>query len=109
PGYQDLVNAGLPVRFGFGARTGGLNANQWIDNLQITTYTTPLVGISQQPFSELVLQGDNATFDVRVANTNGVIYQWSSNNVAIPGATSQTLVVSNVQPSYSGSQFKVVA
>src|SRR5437867_246074 len=83
PGYQALANAGLPVRFGMGARTGGLNANQWIDNLQITTYTTPMVGISQQPFSQTAQQGDDVQLDVRVANTNGVTYQWLSNNVAI--------------------------
>ncbi len=109
PGYQDLVNAASPVRFGLGARTGGANANQWIDNLQITTYTTPMVGISQQPFSQKVLAGDDATFDVRVANTNGVTYQWYSNTVSIAGATSQTLVLTNVQASASGSTYKVTA
>jgi hypothetical protein len=109
PNYQTLVNAGFPVRFGFGARTGGLNANQWIDNLQITTYTTPAVGISQQPFSQIAQQGDDIAFDVRVANTNGVTYQWYSNNVAISGANSQTLTRTNVQPAASGSTYKVTA
>jgi hypothetical protein len=109
PGYQDFVNLGLPVRFGLGARTGGLNANQWVDNLQITTFTTSLVGINQQPFSQKVQQGDDVDFDVRVANTNGVTYQWYSNSVAIPGATGQTLTMTNVQASASGSIIKVTA
>jgi len=109
PGYQNVANAGVPVRFGFGARTGGLNANQWIDNLQITTYTTPMVGISQQPFSQTAQQGDDVQFDVRVANTNGVTYQWYSNNIVIGGATGQTLTVTNTPPSASGSLYKVVA
>jgi hypothetical protein len=109
PGYQDLVNAALPVRFGLGARTGGLNANQWIDNLQITTFTQPLVGISQQPFSQTAQQGDDVQFDVRVGNTNGVTYQWYSNNVAILNATNQTLTISNAQAAYSGSLYKVAA
>ena len=109
PNYQLVANAGVPVRFGVGARTGGLNANQWIDNLAITTYTTPMVGISQQPFSQTAQQGDDIQFDVRVANTNGVTYQWLSNNVAIGGATSQTLRITNVQAGASGSTYKVTA
>ena len=109
PNYQAIVDAGVPVRFGLGARTGGLNANQWIDNLQITTFTTPMVGISQQPFSQTVQQGDDAAFDVRVANINGVSYQWMSNNVPIAGAVSQGLIITNVQPTFSGSQYQVVA
>lgn len=109
PGYQDFVNAAAPVRFGISGRTGGLNENFWVDNLSITTFTTQLVGISQQPFSQTVQQGDNATFDVRVGNTNGVTYQWYSNSVAIAGANAETLVVSNVQPAVSGSKYKVTA
>ncbi len=109
PGYQDLVNAGLPVRFGIAGRTGGLNENFWIDNLSITTYTNPMVGISQAPVSQTVQQGDNATFYVRVGNTTGVTYQWYSNSVPVAGATSDFLVVNNVQPATSGSQFTVAA
>lgn len=109
PGYQAIVDSGLPVRFGLGARTGGLNANQWVDDLQITTYTLPMVGISQQPFSQTIQQGDDAAFDVRVANTNGVTYQWLSNNVPIAWAVSQSLILTNVQPGFSGSQYKVIA
>ncbi len=109
PNYQLVANAGVPVRFGIGARTGGLNANQWIDNLQITTYTIPMVGISQQPFSQTAQLGDDIQFDVRVANTNGVTYQWYSNNVALAGATGQTLSITNVQAGASGSTYKVAA
>src|ERR1051325_1558970 len=107
PNYQAIANAGVPVRFGLGARTGGLNANQWIDNLQITTYTTPMVGISQQPFSQTAQLGDDIQFDVRVANTNGVTYQWYSNNVARVGIMCNTHNDTNVQPATSGSTYKV--
>ncbi len=109
PGYQALVDAGLPLRFGLGARTGGLNANQWVDNLQITTFTQPMVGISQQPFSQIIQQGNDAAFDVRVANTNGVTYQWYSNNIALAGEVFPGLIITNVQPVFSGSQYKVIA
>lgn len=108
PGYQDLVNAGLPVRFGIAGRTGGLNDNFWIDNLSITTFTNPLVGISQQPLSSKVLAGDDAIFDVRVANANGVTYQWLSNNVPIPGATASTLILPAIGAGASGSAIAAV-
>ncbi len=109
PGYQGFVNLGLPMRFGVSGRTGGANENFWIDNLSITTFTNAMVGISQVPVSQTVQQGDNATFNVQVANTNGVTYQWYSNNVMVAGATSTSLVVSNVQPAISGSLYAVAA
>ncbi|HEY5912587.1 MAG TPA: immunoglobulin domain-containing protein, partial [Verrucomicrobiae bacterium] len=108
PGYQDIAALGIPMRFGLGARTGGLNANQWIDNLQITTFTTPLVGISQQPFDQTAQQGDDVQFDVRVGNNTGVTYQWFYNGGALTGATDQTLKIAAVQPSNAG-KYKVTA
>jgi hypothetical protein len=66
-----------------------------------------MVGVSQQPLSKTVIQGDDAFFDVRVGNITGASYQWYSNNVAISGATSQTLTVANVQSAASGSKYKV--
>jgi hypothetical protein len=36
PGFTNVVGG----RFGWGARTGGSSANQWIDNIQIATDTT---------------------------------------------------------------------
>jgi len=104
PGYQPLGG-----RFGFGARTGGLNENCFVDNLQITTFLQPNVGISQQPFSQTVIQGDNATFDARITNPDGVNLQWFKDGAVIAGATGTTLVVSNVQSTISGSKYKLTA
>jgi len=39
--YQPLSGA----RIGFGARTGGLNANHFLDDLSIETYTVPQPGL----------------------------------------------------------------
>jgi hypothetical protein len=109
PNYPTILYQGL--RFGLGAEASGtnLNANQWIDNLQITTFTNPLVGISQQPISQTAQRGDDIKFDVRLGNPSIAALQWYSNNVARAGANSQTLTVSNVQPSFSGSQYYVIA
>jgi hypothetical protein len=109
PGYQGLIDQGLPMRFGIGGRTGGANDNFWIDNLSITTFTNPMVGFSQQPFPQTVQQGDDVDFDVRVGNVNGVTYQWYSNNVQIAGATAPTLTIKNVQPAASGAKIKATA
>src|SRR5439155_11899017 len=50
--------SGLPPRFGFGARTGGSHDDHWIDNLQITTVTTPAIG---QPYARTIQQVTLAT------------------------------------------------
>jgi len=107
PYYQDMVNMMTAGRFGLGARTGGSYENAFIDNLQITTYLQPLVGISQQPVSKTVVEGDDAFFDVRVGNSNGASFQWYSNDVAIAGGNYQTLTIPAVQGAASGSKYKV--
>jgi hypothetical protein len=45
PGFTNVVGG----RFGWGARTGGLSANQWLDNIRIATDTTaaPRLSISR--------------------------------------------------------------
>jgi len=103
PGYQPLQG-----QFGIGGRTGGLNENCWIDNLQITTFLQPLVGISQQPFAQAVQQGDQATFVVGLSNPDGVTAQWYKNGKAIPGANGLTLVLPSVT-SADAASYKLVA
>src|SRR6266480_705760 len=105
PNYQP-ISAGF---FAFGARTGGLNANQWVDDLQITTSTQPQIGISQQPFSEKVLQGRDAAFTLQISSPDGATpaFQWLKNGNPIAGAASQTLTVTNVTAADANSKFKV--
>ena len=107
PGYQDFINAGYPVRFGIGGRTGGLNENFWIDNLSITTFTNPAVTVL--PTSQVAQKGDDVEFRVAVGYTNGASFQWYSNSVAIPGATGAVLTLTNVPASASGSHYTVTA
>ncbi len=102
PNYQPLAG-----RFGIGGRTGGANENQWIDNLQITTYLQPKIGISLPLFSQKVLTGQSAWFNVEITNPDGATFQWFKNGVAITGATAQSLSVSNVAGTDSGSKYKV--
>jgi len=52
--------------------------------------------------------GLTATFSAAVSASPPAYYQWYSNSVPIPGGTNSTLVLNNVQPSWSGSGYSVV-
>jgi hypothetical protein len=51
PGFTPVTGG----RFGWGARTGGLNENQWVDNIQIATDT------SAPPRLTITHTGNNVT------------------------------------------------
>ena len=55
-----------------------------------------------QPQTEVVEPGKTARFTVVLADTQGVTYQWRFNNNPIGGATSDTLVLSNVTVANEG-------
>jgi pectate lyase/pectin methylesterase-like acyl-CoA thioesterase len=61
--------------------------------------------IDQQPQGRLANIGDTATFTVVAHGSGGagpISYQWRKNGADIPGATSSTLTLSNVQPMDTG-------
>ena len=59
--------------------------------------------ITSQPVSQTVAAGVNITFSVGVVGTAPFAYQWTSNNVAVPGATNATFTLNNVSLSDSGT------
>ena len=101
--YQPLTGASFVI----GAQTGGLNENQWIDNLGITTFTQPKVGITQQPASETALAGQTVRLTVVANNATGAAYQWFKNGTALTGETQATLALPNVTVADSGAKYKV--
>lgn len=101
PGYQPLAG----VRYGIGARTGGLNANHWIDDLAIETYTSPLPGIVQNPRDTMVVAGSPATFSVVVNNGDTATIQWLRDGTAIPGATGLEYTLAGALVADSGAKF----
>ena len=103
PDYQPLTGAS----FVFGARTGGANANQWIDDLAITTFTQAMVGITQQPTSETVLAGQTVRLTVAANNAEEASYQWFKDGTALTGETQATLTLPSVTAADSGAKFKV--
>lgn len=59
--------------------------------------------ITQQPISQVVTQGQTATFTVGAAGTAPLYYQWTRNQSPVPGGTNAVLVLANAQPSQEGS------
>ena len=94
--------------------TGGVN---WINNLAVdgsitvTSLIAPPV-ITQQPASITVTQGQAASFSVTASSTVPLGYQWifcsQLNCTNLPGATSSTLTLNNVQPANAGSYLVVI-
>jgi len=60
-------------------------------------------GFTTQPASQNVTPGTNVTFTGAVTGTVSTTYQWQKDGVAIPGATSATLTLNNVQAVNLGS------
>jgi alpha-tubulin suppressor-like RCC1 family protein len=59
--------------------------------------------ITQQPSSQTVFSGMNATFNVLVNGTTNVNYQWCFNGTNILGATNASLSLTNVQMTNTGN------
>ncbi len=103
PGFGSISSG----RFGFYARTGGLNANQWVDNLRLYTYMTAPLRVSKQPAAQAVLVGKPATFNVEVTTPTGTTYQWFRGTTAITGATDATYTTPATVLGDDGATFKV--
>ncbi len=64
--------------------------------------------ITMQPANQIVPVGANVTFSVGVIGAAPFAYQWSSNNIAVPGATNATFTLTNVSLSESGGAYSVL-
>lgn len=63
-----------------------------------------------QPQDQLAGLGQSARFSVRAVGTEPLTYQWFFNTfVELPGATNDTIVLTNIQPSQEGSYSVVIA
>lgn len=66
--------------------------------------------ITTQPRSHVALEGRDTSFQVQVAAGSGPLsYQWRFNNVDLPGATSQVLLLQSVTPAHAGDYTVVVS
>jgi len=65
--------------------------------------------IVTQPASQIEFLGNTTVFNVTAIGTLPLTYQWSFNGTNIPGATSTTLVLTNVQFSQAGNYAVLVS
>jgi hypothetical protein len=65
--------------------------------------------ILAQPQPQLVEPGKSATFIVVPADVSGLAYQWRFNGTNLPGATSDTLLLTNVSSANEGPYSVVLA
>lgn len=113
PVFQNVILPGFaptPGQFAIGARTGGENAHQRVDDLQVTTQVAgAVVGptISADPQNAAIAEHGTATFSVAFDGSAPLTFQWFKNNVAIPEATGSTYTLQNVPFSDNGAKFKV--
>ncbi len=106
----NFVKATAPMGYlDFGG--GRLYANVVNNGLLASTIDSiplgPPVFVQDLPASTRIAVGQTAHFEV-TAITAITNYQWYSNNVAIPGATTYFLNVTNVQTNNSGTVYKVI-
>ena len=67
---------------------------------------TPVITL--EPVDDYQVPGSNATFTAKGAGLYGVSYQWQTNGVNVPGATTAALTLTNVQPPAQLASYSVV-
>ena len=73
-------------------------------NAVLIVNTNPVAPVFiSQPSSQIALAGTTVNFSALAAGTAPITYQWSKDSVAISGATSSTLSLTNVQTSDDAS------
>src|SRR2546430_1754327 len=106
PGFASFSGG----NFAIAARSGGLNENVWVDNLELTTVTTPgPVRIVAQSGNQTILVNHAVTNSITVNDATGVTYQWYRGSTAISGATTSSYVLSPVALTDSGAVFTAQA
>jgi hypothetical protein len=98
-GTADYVEAGNDVTMGIGGDIVIADAVKFV-------YVPPpptAPSIATQPASQTVNQGDTATFTVSASGTAPLTYQWKHAGTNLPGATTSSYAMVNVQPADAGN------
>ena len=108
--WQGITGGG----YMFGARTGGANDNQWIDDIYVTTYPPSLPFVKRQPIDQTVKEGLGAFFSVETSGSGPLAYQWQIKRTAdadfsdIAGETTSSFTIGRVAyPADNGALVKV--
>ncbi|RYD33320.1 MAG: hypothetical protein EOP86_13665, partial [Verrucomicrobiaceae bacterium] len=109
PGYFPITGA----QYAWGGATGGLNENQWIDNVALAT-TTGVVnpGIVRTPRAMTVLEGYAGWFSVAVSENSTIQWQKKAPGAAsfsnVDGATADVLTTPVATAADSGTLYRAV-
>ena len=103
PGYQAISGGRLAI----GGRTGGSTENVWLDDVSLTTITTPQVGVVSSPASETVVSGTPVTFAPVINNADGATYQWLKNGSPIAGETNPTFTIAAANIADTGAKYSL--
>lgn len=115
--WDDIPASGLPLGPGKDAvrlaRHGNflfaLTGENKLYRLDLTTVAlTPTLKIAVQPKIDKKLTGGTLTMKVYAGGPGTLGYQWKKNNVDVPGQTTDTLSITNAQPSDTGNYTCVV-
>ena len=98
--FMEFVAQGQSLQFSF-----DLNGNV----LTQSAHTVAPPQILDQPQMQLAAPGESATFIVVPADVSGLTYQWRFNGTNLPGATSDTLLLTNVSFTNEGPYSAVLA
>ena len=69
---------------------------------EVVPFTAP-PGISSQPQDRMAVVGDTVSFTCAATGTPVPACQWRLNGAALPGATTSSLLLTNITPSQAGS------
>jgi uncharacterized repeat protein (TIGR01451 family) len=84
------------------------NPNSGNNTASIVTTVNVPPAITAQPNSQKAIVGTNVTFRVTTTGTSPLAYQWAFNGTNLTGATTNTLLLTNVQPIQAGSYAVVI-
>lgn len=73
------------------------------DSATLTVVSPPPPIITKQPISKSPAEGSQLSFNVTATGIGTLTYQWQINGQDIPGATSDTLLMSAVRPTINGT------
>ena len=94
-----LAGQSVQFRWRIGSGDSGAARGWFVDDVRVYSCTV-IAGapqITQQPFPQAVLQGSTAILFVTATGDPLLKYQWFKNGSPVPGATTNTLTIPNVQ------------
>jgi len=79
-----------------------------IQQAQLNDLVTPVAPtILKQPINTFAIEGQNPSFSVEGTGSGLLTYQWKTNGVNVPGATSTSFVISDVTLAQNGTTVQV--